>query len=175
MENLTLYAEYNHWMNNKLYSACEKLSDDQLRTDRKAYFGSILGTLNHILVGDILWLKRFATHPLKLDSLNELIGMEQPAALNSCLYSDFNVLKSERQNMDQRIIYFVQEITEEHLNTYLSYTDTEGRAKRKLFRSLLCHFFNHQTHHRGQVSTLLSQLGIDVGETDLLALIPDRF
>ena len=77
--------------------------------------------------------------------------------------------------LDAQIIRWVEAISENDLDETLEYTNMKGTATRKNFFALLMHFFNHQTHHRGQVSTLLSQNGVDFGDTDLVLLIPDDF
>jgi uncharacterized damage-inducible protein DinB len=82
-------------------------------------------------------------------------------------------LADYRRRLDELIAQWVTEIRPEHLNAALAYSSMAGASMRKDFGPLLQHFFNHQTHHRGQVTTLLYQSGVDVGVTDLLALIPE--
>ena len=174
LEHIGLLARYNQWMNDKLYRTASQLSPEQLAQDRAAFFGSILGTLNHLLVGDIIWLQRLATHPAAHASLDPVRKMEPPAALNQVLYRDLSALFDARKQLDTTIIAWVGELTHADLDHILTYRNTKGDPKRKLFGSLVLHLFNHQTHHRGQATTLLSQAGLDVGVTDLLALIPEQ-
>lgn len=169
-----LLATYNQWMNAKVYQAAGQLSRADLAKDRGAFFGSILGTLNHILVGDIIWLKRFATHPSCLNSLREVTELENPASLDQILFNDFGSLSEQRVWLDRQIINWTAGLSEVDLDFVLSYHNTRGVAARKRYSGLMLHFFNHQTHHRGQVSTLLTQAGVDIGLTDLLAQIPDE-
>ncbi len=169
-----LLAAYNQWMNSKVYEAAGQLSATDLAKDRGAFFGSILGTLNHILVGDILWLKRFATHPSFLNSLREVADLQNPTSLDQILFDDLGRLSDQRIWLDRQIINWIAELSEGDLDVLLSYHDIKGIPARKRYSSLVLHFFNHQTHHRGQVSTLLSQAGVDIGVTDLLALIPEE-
>ena len=136
------------------------------------FFGSIINTLNHMLVGDIIWLQRFALHQVHFPTLDYVRALQPPVSLDTVLYSDFNILKEHREKVDSVINLFVSEPTDAALSQPLSYKNTKGLAFNKNFGHILQHFFNHQTHHRGQVSTLLYQQGIDVGVTDLLVNIP---
>ena len=171
--NFELMANYNQWMNNNIYNAASNLNRQELNLDRGAFFGSIMGTLNHITIGDIIWLKRFYEHEVKFHTLNEINEMESPKTLNEVLYPELSELTVFRKQLDQTIINFIQELTEEVISLPLTYKNTKGQPFTRNFGHLLQHFFNHQTHHRGQASTLLNQTDIDIGVTDLLACIPN--
>ena len=168
-----LMANYNQWINNKIYSAAADMDAETLTKDSGAYFGSILGTLNHIVVADIIWLKRFNSHPADFQSIAFLTRIEKPASLDTILFSDLAQLRKERGYLDEAIIALTEEATEADFDHVLSYSNMKGVPAGKAFGFLLCHFFNHQTHHRGQITTLLNQSGIDIGVTDLLAVIPN--
>lgn len=169
-----LLASYNQWMNLKVYEAAGHLTVADLAKDRGAFFGSILGTLNHILVGDTIWLKRFAAHPSCLVSLHEVADLPNPTSLDQIISSDFGKLFEHRVWLDRQIINWIGALYDDDLDFVLSYHNTQGIPANKRYSSLVLHFFNHQTHHRGQVSALLSQAGEDIGVTDLLALIPEE-
>lgn len=173
LEHLALLAAYNRWMNEKTYAAARTLSPQELARDRGAFFRSILGTLNHLAVADTVWLLRLRRHPGRFKALDALGGTAAPTALDATLFDDLDALQHYRHTLDDVIIAFTQELTETDLDTPLEYANMNGVAQRKNLHAVLMHFFNHQTHHRGQVSTLLFQAGVDVGMTDLLALIPD--
>jgi uncharacterized damage-inducible protein DinB len=166
-------ATYNQWMNQNIYVAAAGLSSADLKLDRKAFFGSILGTLNHIAVGDTIWLRRFAKHPAMFKVLLEL-DAANPQTLSEQLFPDLELLSEYRKKLDATIIKWVASITEADFSIPLNYKNMKGVAAEKDFFSMLMHFFNHQTHHRGQVSTLLFQAGVDIGVTDLLAVIPNE-
>ena len=172
--NYELMAAYNQWMNKAMYESASTLSNDEIQKDRGAFFGSIIGSLNHILVGDTIWLKRFAGHEIEYPSLGYVRDLESPGALNAILCSSLSVLAEERSKMDEVIVLFSSELTEQAIASPLAYTNTKGQPFIKNFGYSLQHFFNHQTHHRGQVSTLLYQAGVDVGVTDLLVGIPNE-
>jgi uncharacterized damage-inducible protein DinB len=167
-------AAYNEWMNAKVYEAAGKLPDEALSADRKAFFGSILGTLNHLAVGDTIWLKRFAAHPAGYAALEPIREFPDPARLDQLLFSDIRSLFEYRKRLDRIIIEWTAAIAEADLDHILNYKNMQGIAVGRRFFDLLMHFFNHQTHHRGQVTTLLSQAGADIGVSDLLALIPNH-
>lgn len=173
-DHFELLATYNQWMNSKVYEAAGHLSTNDLAKDRGAFFGSILGTLNHILVGDTIWLKRFAIHPSCATSLRKVADLPKPTSLDQIVFDDFGRLSEHRNWLDQRIIDWIAGLSDSDLDFVLSYRNSKGVAANKRYSSLVLHFFNHQTHHRGQVSTLLSQAGEDIGVTDLLALVPEE-
>lgn len=171
VEYVQQMAKYNRWMNQKIFDTCEKLSAEQLSENRGAFFGSIMGTLNHIFVGDIVWLKRFASVGARaLEVMNDI---PSPKALDAQLFNTLPELKVRREQLDQVLLSFADELTESALHSPVIYKSFAGKASGKILFSLLMHLFNHQTHHRGQVTTLLSQFGVDVGVTDLLAIIPN--
>lgn len=170
--HICLMATYNEWMNAKVYAAARSLSDEELSTDRKAFFGSILGTLNHVAAGDTIWLKRFARHPANHLALEPIRQLPPPKSLDQLLYSSIRELSAHRVWLDQIIVEWSRSVAESDLDHTLNYTSMKGIHADKSFYSLVMHFFNHQTHHRGQVTTLLSQAGVDVGDTDLVVLIP---
>ena len=172
LEQFQLLAKYNEWMNNKIYDAAARLPASEWALERGAFFGSIMGTCNHLVVTDTIWLKRFANHPMASVSLEVIRLQSAPTALNQILFSDFAELRAHRQMLDWAILAWSTELTESDLAHELQYSNTKGVAFKRSFASLLVHFFNHQTHHRGQATTLLFQAGQDVGGTDLLELIP---
>ena len=172
-EYLLTMAGYNQWINARVYAAARQLPAKELAAQRNAFFGSIIGTLNHIVVGDTIWLQRFATHSSAFVSLDPIRQLQRPSALNQILFDDLDDLFERRELIDAAILRWAEELTESDLAHVIVYTRMAGAPARKPLHSLLVHFFNHQTHHRGQVTTLLSQAGVDVGVTDILALMHD--
>ncbi|MBI1397510.1 MAG: DUF664 domain-containing protein [Betaproteobacteria bacterium] len=165
-------ADYNRWMNDRMYDSAGTLDDAALSADRGAFFGSILGTLNHLAVADTIWLQRFAEHPASFTELRPLLDFPRPSSLRVAVASDLAALRAYRHRLDDILVRWAAELTADHLASEFSYANTAGVVSTRHFGSVLQHFFNHQTHHRGQASTLLFQAGVDVGVTDLLALIP---
>lgn len=173
-DHIVRLAAYNEAMNVKLYHAAAQLAPEALCADRGAFFGSLFATMNHLLVGDSIWLKRFSTHPACHRALDAIRERPAPTTLTEPLAPDLARLWALRQELDRTIHAWADQLTEADLNHVLRYGNTKGVVSRKRFSSLVMHFFNHQTHHRGQATTLLSQSGIDIGMTDLLMLIPNE-
>ncbi len=169
--DIVLLATYNAAMNTRLYAAAATLPKDALSADRGAFFGSIIGTLNHIVAGDTIWLRRFMGHPSNFPTLRAMADIPAPAGLAHLYSDDLGTLLAHRKRLDAIIAAFAAEVTDSDLAQVLTYRNSRGEC-RKHFGSLLLHLFNHQTHHRGQATTLLSQSGVDVGVTDLLEWIP---
>lgn len=174
LSNLQLMSQYNQWMNQKIYQVAQQLGNEKIQQDQGAFFGSLFGTLNHIYVADIIWLRRFAQHAKNYQSLNQLPELSSYTKLNQTVANDLESLNKLRQELDNIIINWCQEIDPEDLEDNLSYIDTQGNSYQKNFGQLIHNLFNHQTHHRGQVSTLISQQGLDLGVTDLLEIIPEQ-
>ncbi|MBM96601.1 MAG: damage-inducible protein DinB [Oceanospirillaceae bacterium] len=177
MENnrhFLLMAQYNQRMNHQVYEAASRLTDAELRQNLGAFFGSVIGTLNHLMVGDLIWLRRFAKHSAHYQTLNQLGALPVPTGLDDLIFNQLPPLEQTRKRLDQLILDWLEsDVRSEDLHRTLVYQNTRGIAFERDFGELLSHLFNHQTHHRGQVSTLLSQLGQDVGVTDFLLDIPD--
>lgn len=157
MRLLTLMADHNRWMNEKLYAVCAGIPDEARKRDLGAFFRSIHGTLNHLLLVDRLWLGRITSKPFPIRSLDQE------------LYADFETLKYEREITDGVIAALVAELQPAHLAEPLTYTSFVKKESVTLPLGLiLTHLFHHQTHHRGQITTLISQLDCDFGETDMI-------
>jgi uncharacterized damage-inducible protein DinB len=158
-EHCQLMARYNRWMNEKLYALCAGLSDAERKRDRRAFFRSIHGTLNHLLLADRVWLGRFLGPSFRVESLAQE------------LYAEFDALRGERRRTDDEIDRFVDRLRPEELRARFTYrTLVDPQERSAPLWMLTTHFFNHQTHHRGQLTTLLCQCGIDPGVTDLIWL-----
>jgi len=171
---LILMAKYNQLMNQRIVKASENLSSDSLAADKGAFFKSVIGTLNHIMIGDIFWLKRFSTHPRGYVSLQSLNEIKPPEGLDAILFNDLISFAEERFMLDHVIIEWCHELQESDLDKPLKYTNYKREIHHKRLGDLILHLFLHQVHHRGQVTTLLSQESIDFGETDLPEIIADE-
>lgn len=159
LEYAQTMAAYNAWMNTRLYDASAGLSDEQRKRDLGAFFKSLHGTLNHLLLADRVWMGRFTRAPYAVESLDQE------------LYADFDQLRAQRQRTDEDIIAWVNTLSGDDFDGQLAYVSIVNPQPRTCpFWFAVVHFFNHQTHHRGQATTLLKQSGIDPGVTDLLWL-----
>ena len=141
----SMFAAYNAWANERLYDAAGKLSDADYRADRGAFFKSVHGTLNHLLVGDRVWMQRF-------------IGTgDVPNRLDAILHESLPDLRAARSAEDARITQWIGGLRDADLAGTVHYrTLVNPRAVKQHLAPALDHFFNHQTHHRGQAHCLLS-------------------
>ena len=159
LDTFRTMAQYNRWMNGRLHAVCAEIPDAERKRDRGAFFKSIHGTFNHLLLGDRLWLGRFLDHPFPVDSLDQE------------LYADFDELRAQRARTDEEILDFVDSLDEEALARDFHFTTIVNPDEHVFpFRHVLLQFFNHQTHHRGQVTTWIKQAGYEPGVTDLMWL-----
>ncbi len=162
IQNFQMMARYNTLANQRLYETYARLSDSERKKARPAFFDSIHGTLNHIMVGDRIWLARFA-------------GEEIPSThLDTILYEDFDELRRARVSEDKRIEAFASGLNEEFLGGTIRYVNNEGKIYDDPIALLVAHFFNHQTHHRGQIHDMLTQTDVPPPVLDLHRVIkPD--
>ncbi|PKG37293.1 DinB family protein [Psychromonas sp. Urea-02u-13] len=173
MDHVYLMADYNQWMNQKVYEAIGAMPPEKLHEDKGAFFGSIFASLNHICVGDTLWLKRFESVLQKHQAYAPILALAMPESLDAFLANNFIELKDRRVLLDETLLELTSLLTDEELLQPIRYLNSKGVTANKTLFNLLMHVFNHQTHHRGQITTLLSQSGIDVGITDLVFIQPN--
>jgi len=156
-QHFRMFAAYNRWANAEVYDAAGTLGEDELARNVGAFFGSMLGTLNHLLVADRIWMKRFTGEG------------EAPKALDTVLFTDFARLRAAREAEDRRIVEWIETLTPKALAgrfTYMTVTDLRTVSQR--LSPALAHFFNHQTHHRGQAHMILTALGKPSLSLDLI-------
>ena len=159
-----LMAEYNAEMNRRLYAAADRVPDAKRKADRGAFWKSLHGTLSHLLWGDTQWMSRFDAWP------KPEIGIKQSANMEE----DFAALRARREKADAAIIEWSERIDAAWLAEDLVwFSGAANREMRKQKAKLVVHFFNHQTHHRGQAHALLTAYGQDTGDTDLFLVVPD--
>ena len=153
----TMLANYNQWANRRLFDAVGALSESQYKADEGAFFGSLHGTLNHLLVGDRIWLSRFSGRGTA------------PARLDAIIAEDFAGLRREREATDAASVEYVAGLTEDDLANEVTYTPViNPTTVRQPLAPALLHAFNHQTHHRGQAHALLTRLTGDAPSLDLI-------
>lgn len=156
-QNFQMFAHYNAWANGRLYDAAGALDDAAWRRDCGAFFKSMMGTLNHILVGDRVWMKRFTGEGTN------------PPSLDTILYEDLASLRAAREAEDRRILAFIDGLDDAAVAGRFTYTTmTDLRTVSQRLAPALSHFFNHQTHHRGQAHMILSVLGETPPGLDLI-------
>lgn len=157
LQYFRMFACYNRWANGCVYDAASALDKKAYNAQTGAYFTSMNGTLNHLLVADRIWMRRFTgegSHPSELDAI---------------IAPEFKALRRERRKEDDRIVNWVNDLDDNALAGRFSYTTiTDMRTISQRLAPAMAHFFNHQTHHRGQAHMILSVLGRDPPSLDLL-------
>ena len=174
MEQFLLLAKYNRWMNQSIYKTCLAMGQDNVDKNQDSFFPSISKTLNHLLLGDLVWLYRCSGdkgvmkfvdgdgHDFKIKSLNQVV------------FSKLEELWEKRQGIDNDIVKYVESLNADQVNESVEYRSTDGCLHTKDLGTILTHWFNHQTHHRGQITALIHQQGYEFGTTDLI-LIENEF
>jgi uncharacterized damage-inducible protein DinB len=154
-----LLAQYGRWMNERMIAALGPVPDDERKRDRGAFFGSLHRTLNHLVWADATWLARFT-------------GTRYDArAYGTDLFEGFDDLVRERERLDARLVAWAESVSDDWLASTLEYrAASDGRLRRLPAWVGAVHLFQHATHHRGQLTTLMRQAGIDPGVTDLPAM-----
>ena len=156
-QHFDTFARYNAWANTRLFDAAARLSDADYRADRGAFFKSVHGTLNHLLVTDRVWMFRFTSEG------------DTPDRLDAILFEQLESLRHARETEDSRIVRYVTELDDESLEGSITYRRVSTpEAITQPLAPALAHWFNHQTHHRGQVHALLTGLAGRAPELDLL-------
>lgn len=157
MDHFPMMARFNRWVNEKIYAEVAKLDDAAYRADAGLFFGSVHATLNHILIVDRLWTGRVEGIDRGVKSLNQI------------LHDDFKSLQAARREEDERLIALMDRLTPEQLQSTVRYTSADGtRQMEARVWDMLAGMFNHQTHHRGQIYSVLLQRGQKLPDIDLI-------
>jgi uncharacterized damage-inducible protein DinB len=166
-ENYRALARYNTWMNRRIYAVCLRMSDEERTRDVGAFFKSIHGTLNHLLMGDHAWLLRCTGDVQRFsprDGRGEIIALR---GYGHVLYEDFTEMAARREIADQMIEDWTSSLTADTLGRNVQYRGLRGGYDHPLWWCAT-HLFNHQAHHRGQLTTVMTQLGYEPGVTDFI-------
>jgi len=157
-------ARYNRWQNCEIYAAAARLIEEERRRDRGAFFGSIHGTLSHLYWADRIWLSRF-----------DLIEAPDVPNTESAQYvADFEDLARKRRELDATLIAFCDEYKAGPIKGSLTwFSGAIGKEAKAPLVVIFTHFFNHQTHHRGQVHAMLTSVGESMADTDLFLMPPE--
>lgn len=157
LENLQLQARYSQWVNQRLYDACATLPDAERKQDRGVFFASIHGTWNHLLLGDRVWLARLQGQPVPYQRLD----LE--------LYADFAELRAAQTDCDQTLLDWIQGLNADALQRRIAFRSlSTGQDRHLAVATMLTTLLIHKTHHRGQITALLSQCGCDYGAIDFI-------
>jgi uncharacterized damage-inducible protein DinB len=155
LDAFRMLARYNRIANARLYEQCAKLDLLEYRRERQGSFGSIHSLLNHMLLGDRIWMSRFAG------------GGSTTPPLNSILFETFVELSAARAEQDAMIEAFFEKVAEDFLAWSFPYVNSQGKHYVETASVAVLHFFNHQTHHRGQIHVMLSQTPVRPPSLDM--------
>jgi len=164
-----LLAQYNQITNQKMNAVIQRLSNTQWNQEFDGYFKSIKQLCNHIYIGDFIWLKRFGLFRDFRFIKNTLF--DQNLTYSSIPFENIDDYIFKREELDRKLILFVDEITESDLEKTLTFKNAKGDIVNKNFGGSLLHVFNHQTHHRGMISIYLDSMKIDNDFSTLLQLV----
>lgn len=164
MNNYALMARFNAWANQRLYDTVAKLTDAERRFDRKAFFGSIHNTLNHLMVGDRIWLGRLEGKDPGIKALDQI------------LYDDFAALGKARAAEDERFVRLVDSYRPDDLQRPITFRRLAGGGAEKTLsvENILLTLLNHQTHHRGQVHAMLTAAGVTPPPMDVIDFMGEK-
>lgn len=159
LDHFRMFARYNRWANQRIYDAAEPISETKRTADRGAFFKSLHGTLNHILVADRVWMDRLEGEPDEFMKSYFLDTVTEPK---------WNRLRAARDAMDARIASYINALTEDDIHKPMSYSDSKRVLHTNTPADVLPHFFNHQTHHRGQAHDLIQQITGEAPSLDMI-------
>ena len=171
LRQVRLMARYNQWVDERLYELAAGLSDEERKRDLGAFFHSVHRTLNHLLLTDRHWMSRFAAcTPYRFRSLERSALEPVLGEHGRELFAEFDRLREEHRETAAALAQWTRELTPEMLDAPMRYANSKGVVREHPLWFAVAHLFNHQTHHRSQATTMMQQLGVDYGVTDLLAI-----
>lgn len=165
-------ARYNRGVNETILALIEPLGEEPIRQKSKAYFPTLFDTLFHLLSADLYWLSRFQeflpesrallSHPLVQVDLRELRKRYDP---------DYRKLFQDRRDTDETLVQLIEEIEEPRFHSTVKYKTFKGEIGEGILWKILLHWFNHQTHHRGQISVQLDLIEVKNDFSSMLTRI----
>jgi len=164
---------YNQRMNEQLMQSCKALSNDLLEKDTDSFFPNIISYWNHILFGDLILIERLALNEIGSLSAQDLVTFPTPKSPQDIYHRKLTDIAILRKRLDELLIQYCTHLTDEECDKFISYTTTEGDFITKAVADVTQHIFNHQTHHRGQLTCVLSQFGVDYGCMDLPVIVSE--
>ena len=168
MEQFLLLAKYNRWMNHSIYKTCLAMGQGNVDKNQNSFFPSISKTLNHLLLGDLVWLYRCSGDKGVMKFVDGNGDDFKIRSLDQVIFSRLEALWEKRKDVDNDIVEYVESLSPDQVNESIEYRSTDGSSHSKDLGTVLTHWFNHQTHHRGQITALIHQQGYEFGITDLI-------
>ncbi len=171
--NFKALALYNQRMNKQLLKVCKELSYDQLHQETHSFFPTVAAHWNHILFGDLIMLQRLVANNFVVIEHSVLEKLPTAKSVNDTFSSTISEIQIIRNVVDSLYLKITETFTSADFIKIVKYTTTEGYVIERTVGEFLQHIFNHQTHHRGQLTCILSQFGLDYGCTDLPVIVPE--
>jgi uncharacterized damage-inducible protein DinB len=168
-EQLQMLAEYNQKTNQEMMQVLEGVPPERLTGAVGSYFGSVMGILNHVLISDTTWLRRLAGALAPLAFLTARLAHLHYGSNRDVLFNRLADFRAARFDIDGLFRQALQALPDEQYDRVLQYRNTRGQEQQKRVGHLFLHLFNHQTHHRGQVSLILDQWGVDNDYSNLIS------
>jgi uncharacterized damage-inducible protein DinB len=172
-KNFKMMSLYNKRMNRQLMGCCLTLPVDVVRKETNSFFPNILSYWNHILFGDLILLGRLASNNIGQLNLEDFEKLPSPQSPQDIYHNDLPELANLRYQVDELITDYCDRLTEQECEQFITYTTTEGENITKAVGDVTQHLFNHQTHHRGQLTCILSQFGVEYGCMDLPVIVSE--
>ncbi len=162
MNVLPMMSRFSAWAYGRVYDSCATLSDDDYRLDRGVFFGSVHNTLNHLLLVDRLWMARIKGGSVEIDGLGDI------------LFDNFTDLRAAQETQSAEIAAMIAGLDEAQFSDIISFSRADGSSGKPALGEILITVFNHQTHHRGQVSAMLTQAGATYEALDVMYFLAEQ-
>lgn len=173
VKNFRMLSLYNQRINTQLIKCCLELPTSTLEKETHSFFTNIINYWNHLFFGDLILLKRIALNNIAKLSIDDFVEFPSPCSPNDIYHQDLCDIVKLRKKINILIIRYCQNLTDQECEQFISYTTTEGELVTKAVADITQHIFNHQTHHRGQLTCVLSQFGVDYGCMDLPVIVTE--
>ena len=173
VKNFRMMSLYNQRINTQLMECCLALPSSTLEKNTHFFFTDIVSYWNHLLFGDLILLRRLALNNVAQLSLDDFVDFPSPCSPTDIYSKNVVEIAALRKQLDELIIVYCGSLTDEECEQFISYTTTEGEQITKAVADVIQHIFNHQTHHRGQLTCVLSQFGVDYGCMDLPVIVAE--
>jgi uncharacterized damage-inducible protein DinB len=160
-------------MNAQLLACCRNLPDDKLAEDTKTFFPSIISYWNHLMFGDLIMMNRLASNEIGSLTVADLAIFPKPVSTQDTYFDNLSDIGNARHNIDTLIFEWCSTLTAKDCEQILTYRTTEGHKLSRRASDIIQHMFNHETHHRGQLTCILSLNNVDYGCTDLPVIVPE--
>ena len=168
-QTVLLLAKYNKTTNDKMNAYIKKLTDEQWKQEFKTFYKSIKLICNHIYIADFAWLKRLSTLR-EFKYINDVI-FQTNIGFDQVILNGIDNYIEKRNILDDKILQYANEIKDEDMTNQCHYKDSHGKEYTRNYGGSILHMFNHETHHRGMISILMEEMGIDNDYSNLISLV----